>query len=71
MEAREGVGLKRLQFTISMSISCGRRFVFLSNSSMHPNKTISASFLADSIPNSGGVVRIPGGKYVSLPSPVL
>lgn len=55
MAEREGVGEKRLQFTIRMSMSLGLSPVFFKRESMEEKMTSSASVLAASMVGFGGM----------------
>ncbi|WVZ19540.1 hypothetical protein V8G54_006862 [Vigna mungo] len=67
----EGVGQKRLQFTIRIPMSLGFTKVLEKSSSIAPNMTSSASFLASCIEGLGGSLRTASGKYVLSPRPAL
>nr|KYP33091.1 hypothetical protein KK1_046095 [Cajanus cajan] len=58
----DGVGQKRLQFTIRIPMSLGFTVVLANSSSIAPNITSSASFLASAIEGLGGLLRTASGK---------
>lgn len=58
IEAREGVGLNKLQFTTTILMSFGLTLVLEKRSSSAPNITYSTSFLAAAMEGVGGMLCI-------------
>lgn len=71
IEAREGVGLNRLQLTTRISMSFGWSLFLFRSPSIVLNITAAASSLEDFIDDSNGGDITAGGRYVSWPNPDL